>query len=89
VSAQMSSWTLNEAGEARTAENHPAFLPQTLAVWTQTLCWPCNLPQELYNSIKPVTKEEIPAQLYSHDNGSTTKTGTLKTGNLGELPNRD
>jgi hypothetical protein len=57
--------TLDEAGEARTAENCPAFLPQTLAFSGQTFFWPRNLPQERYNSIEPVPKKEIPVDLYS------------------------
>jgi hypothetical protein len=65
VSAQLTWRALDEAGEARTAANRPAFLPQTLAFSGQTFFWPRNLPQERYNSIEPVPKKEIPVDLYS------------------------
>jgi len=60
VSAQSTWRALDEAGEARTAANRPAFLPQTLAFWAQTFFWPYKRPQERYNFMKPVPKKEIP-----------------------------
>ena len=60
MSAQLTWRALDEAGEARTAANRPAFLPQTLAFSVQTFFWPRNLPQERYNSMEPVPKKEIP-----------------------------
>jgi hypothetical protein len=60
VSEQLTWRVLDEAGEATTAANRPAFLPQTLASWAQTFFWPYNLPQERYNFMKPVPKKEIP-----------------------------
>jgi hypothetical protein len=56
VSAKLTWRALNEAGEARTAANRPAFLPQTLAFYGQTLFWPRNLHQERYNSVESVPK---------------------------------
>jgi len=64
VSAQLAWRALDEAGEARTAANRPAFLPQTLAFSGQTFFWPRNLPQERYNSMEPVQKKEIPADTF-------------------------
>jgi len=64
VSAQSTWRALDEAGEARTAANRPAFLPQTLAFGAQTFFWPCNLPQERYNFVKPVSKKEIPDEAF-------------------------
>ena len=50
------TWTpLDDAAQSMTAANRLAFLPQTFF-------WPCNLPQERYNSLEPVPKREIPAQ---------------------------
>ena len=46
MSAQLTWRILDEAGEARTVANRPAFLPQTLAFSGQTFFWPRNLPQE-------------------------------------------
>lgn len=46
MSAQLTWRALDEAGEARTAANRPAFLPQTLAFLGQPFFWPRNLPQE-------------------------------------------
>jgi len=60
MSAQSTWRVLDEAGEARTAANRPAFLPQTLVFSGQTFFWPRNLPQERYNSMEPVPKKEIP-----------------------------
>jgi hypothetical protein len=62
VSGQLNWRALDEAGEARTAANRPAFLPQTLAFSGQTFFWPRNLPQERYNSMEPVQKKEIPVK---------------------------
>ena len=67
MSAQSTWRALDEAGEARTAANRPAFLPQTLAFGAQTFFWPCNLPQERYNFVKPVSNKEIPVQSDQHD----------------------
>ena len=58
--AQLTWRTFSEAGEARTAANRPAFLPQTLVFSGQTSIWPGNLLQERYNSMEPVPKKEIP-----------------------------
>ena len=63
MSAQLTWKALDEVGDARTEANRPAFLPQTLAFSGQTFFWPRNLPQERYNSMKPVPKKEIPIQV--------------------------
>jgi hypothetical protein len=60
VSPELTWRALDEACEERTAANRPAFLPQTLVFSEQTFCRPRNLPQERYNSIKPLLKKEIP-----------------------------
>lgn len=60
MSAQLTWRVLGEAGEARTAANHPAFLPQALAFSGQTFFGSRNLPQKRYNSMEPVLKKEIP-----------------------------
>jgi len=41
----------------------PMFLPfEPKQVMTQTFFWPCNLPQERYNFMKPVLKKGIPVK---------------------------
>jgi hypothetical protein len=60
VSAQLTWRALDEADNARTAANRPAFLPQTLAFSAQTFLWSCNLHQERYNFLDPAPKKEIP-----------------------------
>jgi hypothetical protein len=62
VSAQLTSRALDEAGEARTVANRPAFLPQTPAFSGQTFFWPRNLPPERYNPMEPLPKKEIPSK---------------------------
>jgi hypothetical protein len=85
VSAQSTWRALDEAGEARTAANRPAFLPQTLAFGAQTFFWPCNLPQERYNSVKPVSKKEIPVNGdYSEKRLIKDKTGRSKGNGKGK-----
>jgi hypothetical protein len=74
VSAQSTWRALDEAGEARTAANRPAFLPQTLAFWAQTFFWPYNLPQERYNFVKPVSKKEIPEEVHPRKSRLTSFT---------------
>ena len=69
MSAQLTWRALNEAGNARTAANRSAFLPQTLASSVQMLLRSSNLPQERYNSQEPVSKKEIPDQWPSPDRG--------------------
>jgi hypothetical protein len=81
VSAQSTWRALDEAGEARTAANRPAFLPQTLASWAQTFFWPYNLLQERYNFMKLVPKKEIPDQ----DKATPSSCGMLC---LSALPRR-
>jgi hypothetical protein len=51
---------LDEALKTTTAANRPALLLQTLAFPAQTIFWPCNLPQEIYNFLKSGVKKEIP-----------------------------
>lgn len=70
MSAQLTWRALNEAGNARTAANRSAFLPQTLAFSAQMLLRSSNLPQERYNSQEPVSKKEIPDQWPSPDRGA-------------------
>ena len=60
MSAQLTWRALDEAGEARTAANRPAFLPQTLAFLAQTFFWPCNLLHKRYNCKDSGSKKEIP-----------------------------
>jgi hypothetical protein len=62
VSEKLTWRALDEGGEARTAANRPAFLPQTPAPSRQTFFWPCNLPYERYDFREPVPKKEIPAK---------------------------
>jgi hypothetical protein len=64
VPAQVNWRALDEAGEARTVANRPAFLPQTLAFSGQTFFWFRTLLQARYNSINPVSKEEIPDKVF-------------------------
>jgi hypothetical protein len=57
------SWrAFDEAAEARTAANRPAFLPQTPAFLRPTFFWPRNLPQKRYTLTEPVPKKEIPVE---------------------------
>jgi hypothetical protein len=67
VSAQLTWRALDEADEARTAPNCPAFLQQTLAISGQVVLLPRNLPQERYNSRNFGSKREIPDRLLSVD----------------------
>ncbi len=60
MSARLTWKALDEAGEASTAANRPAYLPQMPAFSGQTFFWPRNLPQERYNSWESVPKKEIP-----------------------------
>lgn len=46
MSAQLTLRALDEAVEARTLANRPAFPPQTLAFSGQTFFWPRHLPQK-------------------------------------------
>ena len=59
MSSQLTWMALDEAGEARTAANRPAFLPQTLAFSAQTYFLPRNLPQKRYNSMELVPKRRF------------------------------
>ena len=61
MSAQLTWRALDEAGEARTAANRPAFLSQTPATLWQTSFGPRNLPHEAIQFLRPVPKKEIPA----------------------------
>jgi hypothetical protein len=45
VSAKLTWRALDEAAEARTPGNRPAFLPQTLDFSEQAFCWRRNLLQ--------------------------------------------
>jgi hypothetical protein len=85
VSAQSTWRALDEAGEARTAANRPAFLPQTLAFGAQTFFWPCNLPQERYNFVKPVSKKEIPVNSSLEIEITTNPVNRLNTCREGSL----
>ena len=62
MSAKLTWRALDEAGEARTAANRPAFSPQTPDSSEQTSFWPRNLPQEAIQFLGPVPKKEIPAE---------------------------
>ena len=60
MSAQLTWRAFDEAAEARTAANSPAFLSHALAFSGQTFFWPRSLPQERYNPMEPVPEMEIP-----------------------------
>ena len=55
--AQLTRRAPDEAVEAGTAANRPAFLPQTVAFSGQTIFWPRDLPLERYNSKEPVPRK--------------------------------
>jgi hypothetical protein len=58
VSTQLAWRVLDWAGEATTAVNRLAFLPQTLAFSGQNVFWPRKLPEERYNSNESIAEKQ-------------------------------
>lgn len=73
---------LDETGNARTATNRPAFLPQALAFSAHMFPWSCNLPRERYDSREPVSKKKIPGNRSRQ--GATDSPGNRHSDSMGD-----